>query len=126
MKIAKRKIEEYDWYLTVISRVFPSDFSLINDLLMQIGCTDARLIEVYNHINSGQDRGLTYSNVKKRETLVILSPSSSIGEFANTTTHEMFHVVSHICEAHGIEMNGERPCYLMGNLCQWLTEINCS
>lgn len=120
----KRVLEEYDWQLTVVLGVTHEEEDIIYGMLVQIGCTEENSDEACKHICDGDDRGLTYSNIKERITLVITSQNSNRGEFVNTITHEMFHVVSHICEAYGIDMKSERPCYLMGNLCQWITENN--
>lgn len=67
--------------------------------------------------------GLTYSNLAGRKSVVAVSRTTTEYEFVNTVTHEMFHVVTHICESLGIDLKDEEPCYMMGWLCQAVSRI---
>lgn len=82
-----------------------------------IGCHGAALFEAIANVESDKrNTGLTYTNLSTRQTLVIISATTSAEEFLNTLTHEIHHVVSHICEAVGIDMASEEACYLTGTI----------
>lgn len=122
MITASRYIERYQWSVTVAAGVKKSDMKAVTRMLMQIGCGDDAIHEACLHFDGGKDKGLTYTNVRDRVSLVLIGESSSDGEFVNTSAHELLHVVAHICGAWGTDMDSESPCYLMGELSQWLYE----
>ena len=64
------------------------------------------------------NKGITYSNVKKKKTVVVIGWTSSRSEHMNSLSHEMLHVVQHISEVFMINMYGEEACYLLGGLVQ--------
>ena len=64
------------------------------------------------------DRGLTYSNLAERRSVLAIGKCDSDGSIINTIGHELLHVVAHICEQDGIDMLSEEPCYMMGSLCE--------
>ena len=68
--------------------------------------------------NESVDRGLTYSNLSERRSVLAIGECESDGSIINTIGHELLHVVAHICEQDGIDMLSEEPCYMMGSLCE--------
>lgn len=64
------------------------------------------------------DRGLTYSSLSERRSVLAIGKCESDGSIINTIGHELLHVVAHICEQDGIDMLSEEPCYMMGSLCE--------
>ena len=112
-------LEKYDWNVIVCHVASHDDVDEAIDLLASIDCKGKPLMEAYNHISeNSKNKGLTYSNVAKRTSVVLVCKATSEDEYINSLTHEMFHVVAHICNHLGIDMQGEEPCYLMGWLCQ--------
>lgn len=67
------------------------------------------------------NKGITYSNIDTRKTIVVIGWTTSKGEYTNSLTHEMLHVVQHVSEQFLINMYTEEPCYLLGSLCQAAT-----
>ena len=100
----KQKIylEKYDWDVLVFYGMQKADVDEVCDSLVQIGCTGSA-------VDSAR--------------VVSVSRTTSEYEFVNTVTHEMFHIVSHVCDSLGIDMKSEEPCYLMGWLCQAVSRI---
>lgn len=87
--------------------------------LADMGCRGDALREAYGHLTEGGGgHGLTYSNVNGRRSVVAVGFSEDRAEMANTVGHELLHVVAHICGTDGIDMGGEEPCYIMGELCE--------
>lgn len=101
-----------------------SDTDEVCNSLVQIGCTEKAVESAREHCLRGMpNTGLTYSNLAGRKSVVAVSRTTTEYEFVNTVTHEMFHVVTHICESLGIDLKDEEPCYMMGWLCQAVSRI---
>lgn len=112
-------LEKYNWKVVVCFLEKDSDIDDAMDVLSESDCVGIPLIEAYDHISQDiPNVGLTYTNVAKRSSIVIVGKSTSEAECINSITHELFHVVAHICNHLDIDMQGEEPCYLMGWLCQ--------
>lgn len=112
-------LEKYDWNVIVCHVANQEEVDEAMDLLSSIDCKGQPLLDAYDHISTdSSNKGLTYTNVSKKTSVVLICKSTSEGEYINSLKHEMFHVVAHICNHLGIDMQGEEPCYLMGWLCQ--------
>ena len=116
-------LEKYDWSILVFYFVGRENVDEVCEALVKIGCTEMAINSAREHCLGEQDTGLTYSNLSKRKSVVAIGRTSSKHEFINTVAHEMFHVVTHICEALGIGLKDEEPCYVMGWLCQAVSRI---
>lgn len=112
-------LEKYDWNVMVCHVSCKEDADEAMDLLSSVGCKGKPLLDAYDHISVDEmNKGLTYTNVDERSSVVIISKASSEGKYINSLAHEMFHVVAHVCGFLGLDMQGEEPCYLMGWLLQ--------
>lgn len=69
------------------------------------------------------DCGLTCSNPKKRESVMVVGVASSAEEFYNTLIHEQTHVAMHIAEAIGVDYTSEEFAYLMGDIARQLWPV---
>lgn len=114
------RLEHGRWSVTCfIGYHADADTDEISRALEGIGCTGEALLEARRHLaKDSEDRGLTYSNVRERESVVAVGRSPSRASMANTIGHELLHVVAHVCGNEGIGMQGEEPCYVMGRLCE--------
>lgn len=93
-------------------------------LFLILAATEIR--EAYVHLTKESvDRGLTYSNLSERRSVLAIGKCESDGSIINTIGHELLHVVAHICEQDGIDMMGEEPCYMMGSLCEKFFKMYC-
>ena len=112
-------LERYDWTVHVIYDVRSMDAMYVRRCLRDLGCKGVPLEDATNLVLKGDaNKGLTYSNISKRETVVSIGWATSSGEYANSLSHEMLHVVQHISDYYLIDMYGEEACYLMGGLMQ--------
>ena len=117
-------LEKYDWRILVFYGLKAADTEEVCNSLVQIGCTEKAVESAREHCLRGMpNTGLTYSNLAGRKSVVAVSRTTTEYEFVNTVTHEMFHVVTHICESLGIDLKEEEPCYMMGWLCQAVSRI---
>lgn len=118
----------YEWSVTCFIGYDEEDVDEIFNALEVIGCEVDALLEARRHLAKDSDeRGLTYSNVRLRQSVVAIGRSPSQASIANTIGHELFHVVAHVCGSDGIDVQSEEPCYIMGELCEKITKLfmNC-
>lgn len=112
-------LDRYEWSVTCFIGYDEEDVNEICDALEEIGCEYDALFEARRHLAKDSDeRGLTYSNVRLRQSVVAIGRSPSYASMANTIGHELFHVVAHVCGSDGIDIQSEEPCYIMGELCE--------
>lgn len=115
MKIQRLYLGPYRWRITVFYDTFPEDSDTILKCLADIGCERRKLGHAEENLRGGaRNTGLTFSNRQDRESIIVLSESSSEAEFANTWFHEVFHAAVHIAEADGLGCNGEPVAYIGG------------
>lgn len=114
------RLEHGRWSVTCfIGYHADADTDEISRALEGMGCTGEALLEAQRHLaKDSEDRGLTYSNVRGRESVVAVGRSGDLASGINTIAHELLHVVQHVCEQDGISMTGEDACYMMGELCE--------
>lgn len=114
----KIRVDLYGWEVMCFVGYDRDDAAEICDALEAIGCRREAVREAYHHLTLGSaERGLTYSNVAERKSVVAVGASDA-ADVVNTIGHELLHVVAHICEKDGIDMLSEEPCYILGQLCE--------
>lgn len=112
-------LDRYEWGVTCFIGYDEEDVDEICNALEVIGCEVDALLEARRHLaKDSENRGLTYSNVRGRESVVAVGRSGDLASGVNTIAHELLHVVQHVCEQDGISMTGEEACYIMGELCE--------
>lgn len=109
----------YDYYWTV--KVFyvvdsvPIDYVLHE--LDKIGCSEKDLDAAELVLNDGTDnKGLTFSNYDKRESIIVIGATSCPAEFQHTFDHEKIHLAMHISKVFDIDPFGEELAYLVGDI----------
>lgn len=117
-------IEKYDWKVVVLYETDISNFDYILDVLEEI-CNDRKtIVRVANNILSNhKDTGFTYSNLDIKCSLIIISKTTSKGEFINTLVHEIDHLQSHIATVYNLNMKGEEVAYLIGDIGKTMFEV---
>ena len=116
-------LERYDWTVHVLYDVRSSDAMYVRRCLRDLECNGVSLEDATNlMLGSEPNKGITYSNINRHESVVVIGWTTSSGEYANSLTHEMLHVVQHISEQYFINLYTEEACYLLGSLIQATTE----
>lgn len=82
-----------------------------------------KVIVVYNAYLGDKDVGFTYTDFKRRKSIVGISSTSSQEQFINTIVHEAKHVQSHICEYYNVSENSEQAAYLIGYIVQKMHKV---
>lgn len=108
-------LNDWDWYVIVFYAVDTYYMDEILDELDAIGCTYINEIEEDLTINPFNN-GLTYSNMQKRISLIVIGLTKTPDEFQNTYDHEKGHLAMHIAEADCIDVFGEEFQYLTGEI----------
>ena len=109
----------YNFYWTVkvfyIVDSIPIDYVL--EQLTKIGCSGTDLSMAEAVLNNGTDnKGMTYSNTKERESIIIIGSTSCPAEFQHTFDHEKIHLAMHIAKYFEIDPYGEELAYLVGDI----------
>ena len=112
-------MERYDWTVHVMYDVHAKDSMKVRMHLRDLGCSGIPLEDASNLVLEGEpNKGITYSNVDVRKSVVVIGRATSKAEYMNSLSHEMLHVVQHISDQFLINMYGEEACYLLGGLVQ--------
>ena len=83
--------------------------------LEMIGCTYADEIEE-DLTQHPYNNGLTYSNMRRRVSLIVIGLTETPDEFQNTYDHEKGHLAMHIAEEDRMDVFGEEFQYLAGEI----------
>jgi len=112
-------LEKYDWHVRVYYAVSSYWIRSIVSDLEHIGCRGKNLERSYESLEKGDlNTGITYSNLRLGETVMVISLASSPQEFLNSWMHEMRHLSRHIEQAYDIDPYGEEAAYLAGSIGQ--------
>ena len=112
-------LPRYDWRVRVYYAVTTCWAKEIVAGLRMLGCGGERLRRAERNLTESRlDTGLTFSNLKRRETLMVISTTSTPGQFLNSWTHEMFHLCRHVARRFGVDPYGEEAAYLAGTVGQ--------
>ena len=117
-------LPKHEWSIVCFIGYHPHDADEICHALSDIGCNGNPLSEAYEHLTKeSTDRGLTYSNLSERRSVLAIGECEADGSIINTIGHELLHEVVHICEHDGIDMMSEEPCYIMGSMCEQFFQV---
>lgn len=108
-------LERWDWYVIVYYAVDTYYMDEILEELEMIGCTYADEIEE-DLTQHPYNNGLTYSNMRRRVSLIVIGLTETPDEFQNTYDHEKGHLAMHIAEEDRMDVFGEEFQYLVGEI----------
>jgi hypothetical protein len=96
----------------------------IEGKMQSLGASRKVLDRVVRNMRKNEmNTGFTYSKPSKRESIVVVGRSSSGGEFLNSSTHEIRHLVDDIAKEDNMQMSGEGVAYLTGDIVNQLADI---
>ena len=82
-----------------------------------------KIIVVYDAYLGRKNTGFTYTDDKKKTSIVGIARTSSQEQFLNTIVHEAKHVQSHICRYYKVPEDGEQAAYLIGYIVQRMHRV---
>ena len=117
MKIRDLRIRKYDWRLRIYFAVTCYFTDLILKSLIDIDCPEELIQRIRGNLQKGDmDTGFTYSNKKRKLSVIVIGMNSSHREFLNSCEHELRHLVDDIALTYHLPMAGEEVAYLTGDI----------
>ena len=106
-----------NWKVRYFILAHPKGADTILQALFQTRCSSKFMRRAERLLRSNRlNKGLTYSRPFRRETIVVISKATDIGEFFNTFAHEIDHIEKHVAKALGFSPYSERASYLVGEI----------
>lgn len=110
-------IWQHDWLVKAYFNTDVSNAEEILEELWSIGADMDTMRKAYRNLYGGLlNTGLTYTSGWYRETVLVVSKTTSALEFINSLVHEMNHAKTHICDIEGIDLKSEQASYFIGGL----------
>lgn len=107
------ELPNYAWLCHAYYVVTKPNAHEIVSMLERIGCNGEDLEQAYDNLTSGKyDTGLTYSNGRRRETVMVFAKTSNAKQFQQSYQHEIGHMKDHIAQYFGISPHGEEIQYI--------------
>ena len=110
-------LTKWNWRVRVfyVVDLIPIDF--IIEELKGIGCNNKDIDTAISVLDNGEDnRGITFSNDKERESIIVIGETSCPAQFSNSFDHEKLHLAMHIARVDNINPFGEELAYLAGEI----------
>ena len=112
----KDKFYIKNWEVIILYETTCDDINYIIKTLEDIDCPSKYIKEALNNLESCKlNIGLTYSNLKLKSSVIVISKTSSNSQLINTIAHEYFHLICHISKTLKID-DEEELANLNGNL----------
>lgn len=110
-------IEREDWLVHCFLATTREDASPVLSLLREMNIGAVQYMRASLHLKRAlKNSGMTYSDIRRRESIMVVGETTSREEMINTFAHELRHLVDDIAEANGIPTSGERIAYLTGDI----------
>lgn len=107
----------WGWDITVYYEAGPEDADRILFDLDRLGADGAELRRAERNVRGGvPNTGLTFTSPKSRESVTVISRTTSAAQFQDTLDHEKGHLATHIGKALGLDPYGEELQYLSGEI----------
>lgn len=121
MKADTIHIDRCGWIVYVFYAVQPADVDVVVNYLRNIVCPYTIMKEAAEHLLTGdKNSGLTYTNTRLQETVMVIGEATSPEEFFNSLTHESRHLEAHIAQTMNLDPYGEEICYVSGEIAEKL------
>lgn len=105
-----------NWKIKIFYDVTCDNTDTLIEALMEIKCPKQHIKEALNNLNTcNLNIGLTYSNIKLKSSIMVISKASTSGQLINTIVHEYYHLIQHISKGLRIE-DEEKLATLIGDL----------
>lgn len=106
-----------DWQISYFMVTDSADAHIILNKLQAIQCSRKFMSRAKKLLYSDRlNKGLAYSNTHKRQSVIVVSETTSIWEFFNSFAHEVDHIEKHIAKALDFSPYSENASYLVGEI----------
>lgn len=104
------------WKVLILYECTCDDIDYIIEALKDINCPIKYIKEAINNLETcNLNIGLTYSNIKLKNSIIVISKTSSFAQLINTVSHEFYHLICHLAKSLNIK-DEEKLAYLNGDL----------
>lgn len=119
------EVKSYNWHVSIFYAVSCYHTEEIMQELDKIGCEEEFAHRARSNMESCLlDTGLIYSNPQMRESVIVVALASSKEQLENSLRHECQHLVIHIANTCGIDLQSEELCYLAGEIAMLLYPVS--
>ena len=112
----KLNIDKYGW---VVHCYYAVDGYYVDEIakkMVSLGCRGQMLENaIMNMASHRLNTGLTFSNMMRHESILVVALTTSAAQFDNSLSHETDHLAKQICEGVGISLVSEEASYLVGD-----------
>lgn len=110
-------LKNWNWHVRVFYVVDYIPIDYIIEELKGIECSQNDIDSAIKVLGSGDDnRGITFSNDKTRESIIVIGETSCPAQFSNSFDHEKLHLAMHIARVDDIDPFSEELAYLAGQI----------
>lgn len=121
----RRALRVRDWTVDFLFVDGRNDPEGIIAWLYSFGATRSIANDTRELMESGMNRGFTFSNTERRIALSWIGPQANGTEWVNTTVHEIVHVAQAIAQEKELDTFSEEFAYLVGDITQAVADILC-
>lgn len=112
-------VDRVYWKVYVYYDVTSEDAIEIITKLHKIKLPKSYITSAYTTLISNKlNQGLTETNSKLKESVIVFTKTSNASQFVNSFVHEIGHLSNHISRAYNINLNGEEIQYIAGDITQ--------
>lgn len=112
-------LDRWGWRVRAFYEVGIKDSKDVYEALLETGCHGNDLQKAKCALLAGNPNfGITYSNYKTRESVMVIGKTTSADEFQNSYDHEKGHLCKQISRKLRINPYGEEAEYLAGAIGQ--------
>lgn len=117
MIVQKFNLSIIPWQVTVFYHSSRRHLGFILHSLIEAGCTGDILDDIVEFLHEEvKNTGCTWSNEKRRMSVVVISETTDAAQFNDTYDHEKGHLAMHICQANDIHPFSEEYQYVTGEI----------
>lgn len=117
MKSKHIYLDEFGWVVKLYCDVSESDTDTIVNYMIDCGYSMPVTYEAYDFVsNIDINTGATITSDRYKESVIIISQTTTPAEFFNTMIHELNHLSDSIAKVFKIKCNGEEISYMIGNI----------
>ena len=112
-------VDRVYWKVYVYYDVTSEDAIDIITKLHKLKLPKSYITSAYTTLISNKlNQGLTETNSKLKESVIVFTKTSNASQFVNSFVHEIGHLSNHIARAYNINLNGEEIQYIAGDIAQ--------
>ena len=112
-------VDKVYWKVYVYYDVTSKDTIKIITKLQELKLPKSYITSAYTTLISNKlNQGITETNSKLKESVVIFTKTTNASQFINSFVHEIGHLSNHIAITYNLDLNGEEVQYIAGDIAQ--------